>query len=212
MSADGPDAVYLGPAFGARIEQAGDAAEPLEQDTSSSARDPRHGGEDLDAWHRRLRGGARASRDRLSCVTHSKTMKPESRVRRTTAPQEPDTELEDRQERSADGIWMPRPSVEVVALDEQDRRDRLVADLSDLSPEAPPAERTMQIGNRLALDHDTATDSVVTRRERFDRDSGTEPLESGRNTASSLEHIRHDDGDRVGARRVLVLHTVHTLL
>jgi hypothetical protein len=52
VSADGPDAVDLGPAVGAGIEQAGDAAEPLEQDTSSSSRDPRHGGENLDARHR----------------------------------------------------------------------------------------------------------------------------------------------------------------
>jgi hypothetical protein len=37
-------------------------------------------------------------------------------------------------------IRMPRPGVQVVALDEQDRSDRLVSDLPHLSPEAPAAK------------------------------------------------------------------------
>ena len=53
VRADGPDSVDLGPALRAGLEKAGDTAEPIEQDTGGSSRDPRYRGEDLDAGSRR---------------------------------------------------------------------------------------------------------------------------------------------------------------
>jgi hypothetical protein len=111
-------------------------------------------------------------------MTHGQSMQPERRVRRVSAPHDPDAELEDRQERAANGMWMARPGVEVVALDEQDRGDRLVADPSHLSPEAPAAKRAVEIGNRLALDEDSAADSIVAGHERLDRYLCAKPLKS----------------------------------
>lgn len=134
-------------------------------------------------------------------------MEPERRVRGVTAPQDSNAELEDRQEGAANGIRMPRPSVEVVALDQQDRSDRLVADLPDLSPEATTAERTMEVGHGLALDNDSAADPIVAGRERLDRDACAEALESRRDTAPALEYVRDDYRDGVDTPRVLVPHT-----
>jgi hypothetical protein len=45
----------------------------------------------------------------------------------------------------------------------------------------------MEVGDGLALDHDSATDSIVAGGERFDRDACTKALKSRRNATPSLE-------------------------
>jgi len=107
---------------------------------------------------------------------------------------------------------MQRPGVEVVAFDEDDWSNRLVADLPHLSPEAPAAKRAMKVGDGLSLDHDSAADPIVAGGERFDRDACTEPLKSRRYAAPSLEYVRHDHGDGVGAPRGLIPHGLYSIV
>jgi len=191
---NGTDSLDVSPLLRARADQSADAAEVGEQRTGNLGGDTRHGGEYRKTGFRQLRyrTGATTS-TRFPGVTHCKTVEPQCGVRRIAAPQERHAKLYDRQESTANRVWMPRAAVGLVALDQQKWRNGLIADLPHLVPEPSTTDRSVKVGHRLAFDEDAATNAVVAGRQRFDGDERAEPLECSRDTAPALEHIRRNE-------------------
>jgi hypothetical protein len=198
VCSDCADSFDVSPALWARADQTTDAAEAGEQRTGSLGGDTRHGRKNLDAGFRQLGHPTRTSSGtRLSRVTHRETVKPKRRIGRIAAPKNRYAELDDCQESTADRVRMSRSRVELLALNQQEWRDRLVTDLPHLLPETSASERSVEIGDRFALDQDAAANTIIARRKRLDGDDRTEPLKCSRNATPALEHIRRDQGNRV---------------